>query len=113
MRQDLDVRRPSTAEAPRGAGRGSRRFRRNVKGGVAAAVLVPVAAIAVLWPLAPSVGAAEQRIAARLSSHGAKDPAALPRPDKAGVAVEGHGPLGVPVSGGALSRRQPDTASSR
>jgi len=54
---------------------------------VVVVVVVPVAAIAVLWPLTPAVGDAEQRITARLSSHGAKDPGALPRPDKVGVAV--------------------------
>lgn len=43
--------------------------------------------VAVLWPLTPSVGDAEQRIAARLSAHGARDPQALPTPDRVGQAV--------------------------
>jgi membrane peptidoglycan carboxypeptidase len=54
---------------------------------LAAVVLLPVLVIAGLWPLTPSVGDAERRIAARLSSHGATDPHAVPRPDKVGIAV--------------------------
>lgn len=86
MRQDVDVRRPSASTGPRRPGRG-RRIRR--VGGLllAALVLLPVTAVGVLWPLTPSVGDAEKRIAARLAAHGAKDPEALPRPDKVGVAV--------------------------
>ncbi len=87
MKQDIDVRRPSTTEVPQRAGRGGRRFRRTLGALVGVGVLVPVAATALLWPLTPSVGDAEQRITVRLSSHGAKDPGALPRPDKVGVAV--------------------------
>jgi membrane peptidoglycan carboxypeptidase len=54
---------------------------------LAAVVLIPLLVAGVLWPLTPSVGDAESRIAARLASHGAKDPQAVPRPDKVGVAV--------------------------
>ncbi len=87
MRQDVDVRRPSTSGAHHRAGRGSRRFRRIAGALVVVVVVIPVAATAVLWPLTPPVDDAEQRIAMRLSSHSAKDPNALPRPDKVGVAV--------------------------
>lgn len=86
MRQNIDIR-PSTAGAPLGAGRRGRRFRRTAGAAIGVVVLVPIAATAVLWPLTPSVGDAEKRIAVRLASHGAKDPGALPRPDKVGVAV--------------------------
>ncbi len=54
---------------------------------LAAVVLLPIGATGLLWPVTPSVGDAEKRIAARLSAHGANDPAALPRPDRVGVAV--------------------------
>jgi membrane peptidoglycan carboxypeptidase len=87
MRQDVDVRHPATAGAPHRAGRGGRRFRRTVGALLAIFVVVPVATTAVLWPLTPSVRDAEHRIAVRLSSHGAEDPSALPRPDKVGIAV--------------------------
>ena len=72
---------------PSGDGRRGRRRRRAAGTLIAVAVLVPVAATAVLWPLTPSVGDAEKRIATRLASHSAADPGALPRPDKVGVAV--------------------------
>ncbi len=87
MRQDLDGRRPATADASKRAGRGRRSLRRTAGVLVTLFLLVPVAATALLWPLTPSIGDAEQRITVRLSSHGAKDPGALPRPDKVGVAV--------------------------
>lgn len=54
---------------------------------VLAVGLLGAAALAVLWPLTPSVGDAERRIAARLHPFGASDPAALPRPDRVGAAV--------------------------
>ncbi|MGZ6825632.1 MAG: transglycosylase domain-containing protein [Mycobacteriales bacterium] len=63
------------------------RRRRLLVGVLALLVLLPVAAVALLWPLTPSVADAEQRIAARLAARGAKDPHALPRPNKVGVAV--------------------------
>ena len=87
MRQDVDVRRPATAGPRRREARGGRRLRRALVGLVLVLVVLPVAATALLWPVTPSVAGAEQRIAQRLASHGAKDPGALPRPDKVGVAV--------------------------
>jgi membrane peptidoglycan carboxypeptidase len=51
--------------------------------GTAAAVLL----VGVAWPLTPSVGDAESRIAARLAAHGAHDPGALPVPDRVGEAI--------------------------
>jgi len=87
MTQDVDVLPPATASVPGRPGQVSRRFRRCVGGLITAVVLVPISAIGVLWPLMPFVGDAEKRIAARLASHGAKDPGALPRPDEVRVAV--------------------------
>lgn len=87
MTQDVDVLPPAAASVPGRPGQVSRRFRRCVGGLITAFVLVPISAIGVLWPLMPSVGDAEKRIAARLASHGAKDPGALPRPDEVRVAV--------------------------
>ena len=84
MKQDIDVRPRPAAPRDRPSWR---RLRRTITGLVAAIVLVPVAAVGVLWPLTPSVGDAEQHIAARLAAHGAKDPGALPRPDKVAIAV--------------------------
>ncbi len=52
-----------------------------------AGVVLPLAGVAALWPLTPSVGDAEQRITARLQQHQARDPHALAGPDKVGVAV--------------------------
>lgn len=69
------------------SGSGRRRWGRRVALLVVVLLVVPVAAAALLWPLTPSVADAERRIAARLAAHGAHDPAALPRPDKVGVAV--------------------------
>lgn len=54
---------------------------------VAAAGLLPVVAVVVLWPLTPGVGSAEQRVAQRLAAHAAQDPHALPQPDRVGKAV--------------------------
>lgn len=87
MTQDVDVLPPATASVPGRPGQVSRRFRRCVGGLITAVVVVPISAIGVLWPLMPSVGDAEKRIAARLAAHGAKDPGALPRPDEVRVAV--------------------------
>ena len=84
MRQNLDMPRPAPA-SPRPSGR--RRAGRVALRLVAALVIVPVVGVAVMWPLTPSVDDAEPRIAARLSSHQARDPHALPRPNKVGVAV--------------------------
>lgn len=87
MRKDVDVLPPATASVPGRPGQASRRFRRCIGGLITAVVLVPISAIGVLWPLMPSVGDAEKRIAAQLASHGAKNPGALPRPDEVRVAV--------------------------
>ena len=55
---------------------------------LASAVLVLLAVVmAVAWPLTPSVGDAERRIATRLSAHGAADLHVLPLPDKVGQAI--------------------------
>ena len=85
--QDVASRKPRKADAPRSTGRARRRILRTLAALVGGLLLIPVAATAVLWPLTPSVGDAETRIAARLSAQGARDPAALPRPDKVGVAI--------------------------
>lgn len=87
MTKYVDVLPPARASVPGRPGQVSRRFRRCVGGLITAFVLVPISAIGVLWPLMPSVGDAEKRIAARLASHGAKDPGALPRLDEVRVAV--------------------------
>ncbi len=87
MTKYVDVLPPATASVPGRPGQVSRRFRRCVGGLITAFVVVPISAIGVLWPLMPSVGDAEKRIAARLAAHGAKDPGALPRPDEVRVAV--------------------------
>lgn len=63
------------------------RRRRLLVGAVTAVLVLPPAAVVLLWPLTPSVADAEQRIAARLAARGAQDPRALPRPDRVGVAV--------------------------
>ncbi len=76
-------RRPAT-------GRRRHPWRRRMLGAVAAAMavaLLVVAAVAVLWPLTPSVADAESRIATRLAAHHAADPHALPQPDRVGQAV--------------------------
>jgi membrane peptidoglycan carboxypeptidase len=86
MRQDVDVRRPSTMTGPRRR-RAGRRLRRWLWILLACTVLVPIAGVGVLWPLTPSVADAESRIGTRLASHGARDPGVLPRPDKVGVAI--------------------------
>jgi membrane peptidoglycan carboxypeptidase len=85
VKQDVDVR-PSPAPRSRRGQRG-RRVWRLLAVLLAGAVLAPLVVVGVLWPLTPSVGDAEARIATRLASHGAKDPHAVPRPDKVGVAV--------------------------
>ena len=76
---------PGQAGVPRPRG-GHRWLRR-----AAVTVLVVPALAAVglvtLWPLTPSVGDAEHRIAALLAVHGEKDPHALPVPDPVGTAV--------------------------
>jgi len=95
-------------------GQVSCRFRRCVGGLITAFVLVPISAIGVLWPLMPSVGDAEKRIAARLASHGAKDPGALPRLDEVRVAVVAaedsrfysHRGLHAPLHGTQCRRRK-------
>lgn len=50
-------------------------------------VLVPVGAVAVLWPLTPSTHDAEQRVAAVLAMHDSADPHALPDPDRVGQGI--------------------------
>jgi membrane peptidoglycan carboxypeptidase len=85
MRQNLDMPR-SAPSAPTPRGRRGRAWRVAVRL-VVALVIVPVVGVAVMWPLTPSVGDAEARIAARLASHGARDPHAVPKPNKVGVAV--------------------------
>ncbi|MCU1595478.1 MAG: putative Transglycosylase [Frankiales bacterium] len=86
MRQDIDVR-PSPSSRPRPGRRRGRRARRVLLVLLTAVVVLPLVAVGVLWPLTPSVDDAEARIEARLASHGAKDPHAVPRPDKVGIAV--------------------------
>ena len=78
---------PRTAPAARAPVGRRRRLLRVIVKTAAALVIVPVVGVAVLWPLTPSVGDAEARISARLASHGARDPHAVPRPNKVGVAV--------------------------
>lgn len=56
-------------------------------GTIAAAVLLAVVSVAVLWPLTPSVGDAEHRVRARLEAHGDHDPGVLPQPDRVGEAI--------------------------
>lgn len=85
VKQDIDARSPSSAKPGRG-GR-HRRALRVLASLLAALVVLPVVLVAALWPLTPSVSDAEARIAARLSSHGAKDPHAVPQPNKVGLAV--------------------------
>jgi membrane carboxypeptidase/penicillin-binding protein len=86
MRQDVDDRRPAAAgHRPRPVRR--RRVGRAVVLLFVAGVLLPVALLAVMWPLTPSVGDAERRIAVRLAAHGGRDPGILPRPDKVGLAL--------------------------
>lgn len=79
--------RDTKALSSTGNGRRGRRLRRTGAALTGVAVLLPVTATAVLWPLTASVGDVEMRIAARLASHSAADLRALPRPDKVGVAV--------------------------
>lgn len=50
-------------------------------------VALPAAVVAVSWPLTPSVADAEQRVTAHLAQHGAKDPHALPHPNRVGQAI--------------------------
>ena len=85
MRQNLDLPRRAPAAGARLSGR--RRAWRVTLRLIAALVILPVVSVAVMWPLTPSVGDAEARIAARLASHEARDPHAVPRPNKVGVAV--------------------------
>lgn len=76
----------ATTQQRRPVPRRGRWVRRLLAGAVALALLVG-GGIAVLWPLTPSVADAEQRIAARLHTHGAADPHALPVPDRVGEAI--------------------------
>lgn len=85
MKQNIDVRSPPVSRRP--SGRRRRGVWRILVALLAAALLVPLLVVGVLWPLTPSVGDAESRIEARLASHSAKDPHAVPRPDKVGLAV--------------------------
>lgn len=84
MKQDVDRRLATPSGGPpvrrRRPWRGALRL-------IGAALVLPVIGVAVMWPLTPSVGDAEARIAARLSSHGALDPHAVPIPNRVGVAV--------------------------
>ncbi|MCU1691029.1 MAG: putative Transglycosylase [Frankiales bacterium] len=54
---------------------------------LAAVVLTPPTVVVVLWPLTPTAGSAEVRVAQRLALHASQDPHALPSPDKVGRAV--------------------------
>lgn len=79
---------------PRRQASHSRRRRRPAVRWVRRAVLLSgvvlgflVLVVAVAWPLTPSVGDAESRIASRLSAHGAADLRALPVPDRVGSAI--------------------------
>lgn len=74
---------PHRAPTSRPRRRWPRRALGVVVTGTAAAVLL----VGVAWPLTPSVGDAESRIAARLAAHGAHDPGALPVPDRVGEAI--------------------------
>ena len=84
LRQDIDDRRVPPQRRRRGR---RRRTTRIIVVLLGLLVALPVAVTAVLWPLTPSVRDAEQRIALRLTAHGARDPAQLPRPDRVGDAV--------------------------
>lgn len=84
MRQDLDTPRPAPVRSRRSD---RRRLWPSALRLAAVLVVVPVVGVAVMWPLTPSVGDAEARVEARLSAHGARDPQAVPRPNKVGVAV--------------------------
>ncbi|GAC1610765.1 MAG: hypothetical protein NVS3B26_19390 [Mycobacteriales bacterium] len=54
---------------------------------LATVLLIVPAAIAVLWPLTPSVADTEHRIAVQLARHGDRDPHAVASPDRVGVAI--------------------------
>ncbi|MGN6245356.1 MAG: transglycosylase domain-containing protein [Motilibacteraceae bacterium] len=82
------VRTPSPLQEPGGprSHRLVRLLRRLVGLVLGLAVLVGLVA-AVAWPLTPPVSDAESRVRDVLAAHGARDPAALPRPDRVGQAV--------------------------
>jgi len=63
------------------------RWRRRVLVVVAAVVIMPVAAVAAMWPVTPGVGNAEQLVRARLAAEHAVELAALPSPDRVGQAL--------------------------
>lgn len=67
--------------------RRGRRWLRRSLGGLLALLLLLVAAVAVLWPLTPSVADAPARVRADLAAHGARPLDALPSPDRVGAAV--------------------------
>jgi membrane peptidoglycan carboxypeptidase len=50
-------------------------------------VIMPVAAVAAMWPVTPGVGNAEQLVRARLAAEHAVELAALPSPDRVGQAL--------------------------
>jgi len=66
--------------------RPAQRIRRLLSAVVSLGVLGAMA-IALLWPLTPSVDDAQQRIAARLGQFDSRDPRALPMPDPVGQAI--------------------------
>jgi len=63
------------------------RWRRRVLGVVAAAVIVPVAAMAAMWPVTPGVGNAEELVRAHLATQHAPELVALPSPDRVAQAL--------------------------
>jgi membrane peptidoglycan carboxypeptidase len=63
------------------------RWRRRVAGLLAALVVVPIVAVAVLWPLTPSVADAGQLVRAHLSASHSAQLAALPQPDRVASAL--------------------------
>jgi membrane peptidoglycan carboxypeptidase len=63
------------------------RWRRRVLVVAAAVVIMPVAAVAAMWPMTPGVGNAEQLVRARAAAQHAVELAALPSPDRVGQAL--------------------------
>ena len=88
-RVGLDNRARAAANAQLGAelAQPKHRWRRRLLAVLATLAVAPIAGIAVLWPLTPSVAGAEQMVRAHLSTHHAPELAALPRPDRVAQAL--------------------------